>query len=77
MRKRSLLRCPHAIALIFWILAFIDYAAVFVALSTTALRMPSRCFRTMRAARTMGSSLLREASAAQASHPLRAQPTLT
>ncbi len=39
MRKPSQLRYPHAIALILWILAFIDSAAAFVALSTTALRM--------------------------------------
>ncbi len=43
---------PHAIALILWILAFIDSAAAFVDFSTTALRMPSRCFRTIRAAGT-------------------------
>ena len=74
MRKRSPLRCLHAIALIRWILAFIDSAGAFVARSTTALRISSRCVRTIRAARTMGSSLLREASAAQAFHAPRAQP---
>jgi hypothetical protein len=48
-----------------------------VAFSTAALRMPSRCVLTIRAARTIGSSLLREASAAQAVYALRAQPGLT
>jgi hypothetical protein len=38
---------------------------------------PSRCFLTIRAARTIGSSLLRDVSAAQASHAFLAQATLT
>jgi len=59
------------------VLAFIESAAAFVALSTTAFRMPSRCFLTIRAARTIGSSLLREAGAAQDSHAFLAQTTLT
>jgi len=51
------------------LLAFIDSAAVFVALSITALRMPSRCVRTIRAAHTIGSSLLREARATAGTPP--------
>ena len=73
---------PHAIRLIRWIRAFIDSAAAFVVRSTTAFRMPVkkrswRCVRIIRAARTIGSSLLRDASAAHASHAFRAHVMLT
>ena len=72
LQKHSRLRFPQAITLIRWIFAFIDSATASVALCSTALRAPSRCFRTIRAARTMGSSLFRKASAAHASYALRA-----
>jgi len=67
------LRYPQAIALI---RAFIDYAAALVVFSTTAFRMPSRCFRTIAAALTIGGSLLRDANAAQNTQAFLAQPFL-
>jgi hypothetical protein len=60
--------------LIRWIPAFIDSAAAFVALGTTAFRIPSSWVLTPRATHSIGSGLLREPSAAHASHALRAQP---
>jgi hypothetical protein len=47
-------------------MAFIDSAAPLVVRSTTAFRMPSRCFRAIRAAFTIGASVLRDAIASHA-----------
>ena len=59
------------------IMAFIDSAAALVVFNTTAFRIPSRWVLIIRAARTIGSSLLRDASAVHASHAFRAQPMRT
>ena len=56
------------------IMAFIDSAAALVVFNTTAFRIPSRCFRTIAAALTIGGSLLRDANAAHAIQAFLAQP---
>ncbi len=69
------MRYPQAIAFIPWILALSD-SAEFVAVCTIALSTPSGCALTIRAARTIGASRLRDSSAAKISHAFLAQPTL-
>jgi hypothetical protein len=54
--------------------AFIDAAAALVAFGTTALKISPRCSLAIRAARTIGLSLLHDASVAHAGYAMPAQP---
>ena len=51
LRKRFLLRYPHACNLTFWIFGFIDSPSALAVFNTIALMIPSRCFCTIDAAR--------------------------
>lgn len=76
IRNRSRFRYAHARDFTRWIFAFIDSPSALVAYRTTAFRMPSRCFRTVRPTRTIGSRRLRLAHLSHASHARRAHVRL-